>query len=236
MPYRESWGLESCLNYKAQFSPSSSLNWIQQFQVRTIVRVLNQIDRMDFGLHLDFASGFGRWVKLLEGRFPKQIGFDSSIHMRKLARVVNENADFFCIPVKAENLLPAKDINVLITSFRFFLNAEADDLKDFELFIRQVTSVANSVTLIFNVHGMRRSYRQVNMILKNVKFKQYNSNEINSWIMKQKFQPIAVYGFGYLPPKLIQKIPMLLKVEKQLQSFGRPIFSYDRLFIAKYDQ
>jgi ubiquinone/menaquinone biosynthesis C-methylase UbiE len=102
--------------------PGRSLMWEMEKQV-----VLRQLPKVgDRGSYLDFAAGTGRLLSLVASQFDRSWALDISGEMLTIAReacpsAVIVNADFRADPAPLSGL--SFD---LITSFRFFPNAEPD--------------------------------------------------------------------------------------------------------------
>jgi len=90
-----------------------------------ILQILDKyFDGRDIHL-LDFACGTGRIAGFLENRVTTSTGIDVSDSMLAIARNKLHRTEVINADITEENILKPKKFN-LITSFRFFLNAEPE--------------------------------------------------------------------------------------------------------------
>lgn len=114
---------------------------------------LDQILRNHFqnrDVHLlDYACGTGRITNFLEDKTDTSVGVDVSPSMLAQAREKLNRTELIQADLTADNVLRGRKFN-LITSFRFFLNAEADLRLDVIKILASLLS-ADGV-LVFNNH------------------------------------------------------------------------------------
>lgn len=133
------------------YAPESWHSWIwhlEQTQVRPLIRGL--VAGRGESLALDFATGTGRVLKLLEDEVPAVVGIDTSPAMLAAARARVPRARLVLGDLLEEPSLIGTGFDI-ITAFRFFLNVEPGlrrpVLMDLSGRLRDRDS-----RLIFNVH------------------------------------------------------------------------------------
>jgi SAM-dependent methyltransferase len=124
--YRESHKYEGKgAEYEAYYEnkPWQSYLWSREREI--ILRILEKyFTGRDVHL-LDFACGTGRITELLENRVKTSTGIDVSGSMLDIAREKLKRTEIIEADITAENVLKPRKFN-LITSFRFFVNAEPE--------------------------------------------------------------------------------------------------------------
>lgn len=148
---------------------------------------------------LDFACGTGRILSLAERHFPETWGVDVSDSMLAIARRECERSTLVCQDLTREPLAERFD---LVTSFRFFLNAEPD------LRARALVALRRCLrpdgVLIANVHVNRRSplgvaYRTRNWLLDEQRANTLGYEEFERLLNAHGFVVEEVHWYSYLP-------------------------------------
>ena len=141
-------------DYHRLFSdnPYARLLWI--LERRVLDRVARGLPRSGSLRHLDFACGTGRIIAHLEQYCGESLGVDVSLSMLRVARRTAPGASFLCADITSTPLLQDQRFD-LVTTFRFFLNAEPP------LRLAAMKKLASLLTtdgvLVFNNHRQHRS-------------------------------------------------------------------------------
>jgi ubiquinone/menaquinone biosynthesis C-methylase UbiE len=116
-------GEQKALAYAAQFDDARTVKYLHwQLEKLILTRILAQYGMRSMDL-LDFACGTGRVISFLEDRFRNSTGVDISPNMLRLASQQCSKSTLICADVTQNDCLNNKKYDV-ITSFRFFLNAQ----------------------------------------------------------------------------------------------------------------
>jgi SAM-dependent methyltransferase len=154
--YRESH-LEKGQDYHAKFQsyPHRAMLW------RKEQAVLEDMMRRLFAnrppAHLDFACGTGRILGLLAPWCRASTGVDISASMLDVARETAPSAELIEADITGNDVLGERRFE-LVTSFRFFRNAE-DQLR-LAAFRAMLTHLADDGYLVFNNHESRDALSQ----------------------------------------------------------------------------
>ena len=148
---------------------------------------------------LDFACGTGRILNVNEEFFDDSYGVDISESMMDVARERCEKSEVIQQDITKEPLQGTFDV---ITSFRFFLNAE-EKLRE-EVLCALRKNLNDSGYLVINVHVNSRSflglvYRLRNKLLKKHVANTLGYNEFKKLLNQTGFQIKEDYWYSYWP-------------------------------------
>lgn len=155
---------------------------------------------------LDFACGTGRITEFLENRVITSTGIDVSGSMLAVARKKLKRTEIIEADITAENILEPRKFN-LITTFRFFLNAEP------ELRSVAIKALAGLLDedgyLVFNNHQNSGSpwirLRNAHYRKKNPEgiFNVMSIEQMKNLVEEAGLQIIEIYPVGFFnPPKV----------------------------------
>jgi len=158
--------------------------------------------------YLDFACGTGRIISFLETKVNRSFGIDVSKDMLELAKNKVTNSEFIQGDISKEPSLIKGKYN-LITSFRFFLNAQ-DTLRHKILDVLY-KKLSKDGIFILNIHGNKFSLRFFSVFLRKYIFRQ-TVNQLSFWEMKNiltehNFKIIDFCGIGFITTKLYRLVP-----------------------------
>jgi len=124
--YRESHKYEAKgAEYEAYYQNKAWQRFLWSREQEIILKILEKyFAGRDVHL-LDFACGTGRITQFLENRVKTSTGVDVSGSMLAIAKEKLKRTEIIEADITAENVLKPRKFN-LITSFRFFLNAEPE--------------------------------------------------------------------------------------------------------------
>lgn len=162
--------------------------------------------------YLDFASGTGRIVTLLEKYAEKSISIDISKEMQEQAKKKCAITEFICADITQEKI-PIEHVD-LVTAFRFFGNAEdalrISVLKSLNAYLKDngmlvINNHRNPLAIKNILHritgGDREldlSYFKIRRLLKQHGFKIIKTYAIGAWILRDKYaqslQPNSKYA------------------------------------------
>lgn len=175
--------------------------------VRFIANYLRDVDIN----YLDFACGTGRIISFLETKVGRSSGVDISGDVLELAKNKVKNSKLVKGDLSKEPSLIKGKYN-LITSFRFFLNAQ-DTLKHGVLNVLY-EKLSKDGIFILNIHGNKFSLRFFSILLRKYILHQ-TVNQLSFWEMKNiliehKFKIVDFCGIGLTTPKLYKLVPKRL--------------------------
>ena len=146
-------------DYDESFSPE--VNPYRAMVWRLEQRALDQVFRDHLGSaavdHLDFACGTGRILAHFTGRVTSATGVDVSPAMMEVARRAAPGAELVEADLTEQDVLGERQFN-LVTSFRFFPNAEPELRR--AVFGVLARHLDRSGVLVFNNHKNRNSLRR----------------------------------------------------------------------------
>jgi len=151
------------------------------------------------GNYLDFACGTGRILKVAEDYFDKTMGVDVSESMLNIARDSCTKSEIVLADITQRNLPYSFDI---VTSFRFFLNAEKSLKVEALAAIKKMLNPKGF--FIANIHVNSDSPLGLIYRLRNIIFRKKIANtmsyeEFKRLLETQGFRVDAVYWYSYLP-------------------------------------
>ena len=233
---------------------------LEQFTLDRIIKEINL--RKKIKTLIDFACGTGRILHYLshnpELKGSKLIGVDISNNMLVVAR---EKLDTKIIELIRGDIITDQKLRDeiskysphMITSFRFFLNAEETLRKDVLESFKGITR--SDYTLIGNVHGGKPSLRSFDMLscqilqlikklLKkqdknNCNFNFLSQSHMKKLLIESDYTNVRIYPIAFLPRLTVRRLKLPRKlyiiIEKTLQKI--PFikgFATDYIFTAEY--
>ncbi len=186
--------------------------------------------------YLDFASGTGRIIELLEKYAKKSISIDISKEMQEQAKKKCKVTEFICADITQENI-SIEPVD-LITAFRFFGNAE-NNLRMSVLKLLNTYLKENGMLVINNhrnplaiknilhrITGGNRdldlSYFKLRSLLEQCGFKIIKTYAIGAWILRDK------YAQSLQPDSKLTN-----RLESAFRSGKFSILSPDMIIVAK---
>jgi SAM-dependent methyltransferase len=164
-----------------------------------IETIFTEISEQGASSCLDFACGTGRITKVAEDIFDEVTGVDISSEMLKVARQQLTSATLIEQDITTTPLSSEYDV---ISSFRFFLNAES------ELRISTLKTLhgllSDQGTLIINVHVNKHSplgiiYRARNLIARRTVANTLGWGDFSNYLTKAGFTVQYTQWYGYYP-------------------------------------
>lgn len=201
--------------------------------VKFITRYLRDVDIN----YLDFACGTGRIISFLETRVKRSFGVDISGDMLELAKTKVTSSKLIKGDISKEPSL-IKGKHNLITSFRFFLNAQ--DILKHEVLDVLHKKLSKDGIFVLNIHGNKFSLRFFSVLLRKYIFHQI-VNQLSFWEMKNilirhNFKIVDFCGIGFVTPKLYKLFPKRLfgTVETMLRRVSfLNYFAVDLILVCK---
>lgn len=172
--------------------------------------ILNEIlSEKSFDRYMDFACGTGRILSEFEKYAKYSIGIDISEEMLEKAKKKNLKSELILgDAIESPHLIKGK-FN-LITSFRFFLNADPSLRENTFKLIK--SKLSENGLLIFNNHGNRKSLRHFIKYIKTINkyeiFNELSHEEIMDLLDKHGFHLIDTYPINYFPKIVIKLFPI----------------------------
>jgi len=157
---------------------------------------------------MDFACGTGRILSVLENYCSKSIGVDVSEEMLKQARKKCKKSTLIKGDL-TENTSLIKEKFDIITSFRFFLNAEKP-LR--EKTVKELYKhLKKGGLFIFNIHGNKTSIRFFGRLIKKIFRKKVRGElsikDMKVLLKKNNFKIKKVIGLSYMPKITYKVLP-----------------------------
>lgn len=213
---------EHSIFYNSIYSVDSYDNRVWALEKRTLDKILNKYygGEQKIKDYLDFACGTGRICGFIESRAENSIGVDVSKEMLKIAKKKCLKTKLVLLDATKNNILNNKHFD-LITSFRFFLNAEKK-LK------RKVLSEMSKMLkkdgiLIVNIHGNRQSIRHLPFAIRNLFdnetfLSELTKNEFEKYLKEQNLVIKELYGLSFMPVFFAKILPyeLWLFIEKSI--------------------
>jgi SAM-dependent methyltransferase len=163
--------------------------------------------------YLDFACGTGRILAHVAASFEASMGIDISDEMQKHARAKCPDAKFLLGDITNDDYI-RKEAGAagpfdLITSFRFFLNAENDLRVQALQALRPLLSPDG--TFIFNVHKNRTSLTWWPKARKQQKLgeipESLTTDYVGAICREAGFRIVSMHGYMFLPDNLSLRVP-----------------------------
>jgi len=220
------------------YGTKSHDSFIWSLQKKCLISIVENLKRCHESLiHLDFACGTGRVISVLDGITEKSTGLDISKEMIEIAQEKVKKSDLLVGNILEEPEIVDSNYD-LITTFRFFLNAEPE-LR--ESVMRSLSSRLRDKDsrLIFSIQGNSQSFRHLSIACRNWKGEQHHEMSLRDVRRLVEDAGLVIeswYGFGVSPAllhrtmlsplvKLVDRVAIKLPVLKR--------FSYDLLFVCK---
>jgi SAM-dependent methyltransferase len=192
---------------RVRYGGPSHDNWLWGLEQQYLTDV---VDRHLVGRpirYLDFACGTGRILAFLESRVAESTGVDISANMLELARPKLRRSELIVGDPTTDPFLVPGPYD-LITSFRFFLNAQ-DELRSAALRVLH-GALADDGLLVLNIHGNRWSLRLPSVLFHRYvlrETKPIRVNQLSYWKMRRLlrrhgFEVVELRGYGFLPRRL----------------------------------
>ncbi len=187
---------------------------------------------------MDFACWTGRISKFLEFYFDNIDWIDISNNMLDIARAKTSKVKYYLGDITNNTFNLEKKYD-LITTFRFFLNAEQKLREDW---LKSLYKYLNKDSLlIFSNHWNKFSLRSIKVFLKKIIWiKKWNNElshkEINNLLNSNWFKIIKIYPISFLPQFLYKLFSynLIKKIEKKLQNVNfLKLYAVDIIYIVK---
>lgn len=189
--------------------------------------------------YLDFACGTGRVLSFVEQFTTKSTGIDVSKNMLNIAKNKLKKSQLINCDLTEDDIIEDKRYD-LITSFRFFLNAQEDLRKKIMSLLSK--KLTNDGLFIFNIHGNTSSYHLLAVVLGKLGIKQVELNHLSYFktlnlIKNSNLKLIKVYGVGFIPSSFYRWFKRLRKFLMNLDRAFSHIsflkyFARDMIFIC----
>lgn len=213
--YRDLFKGEGANSYSQLYADSSIEHQLSVIERRICRELIKEGIKNRF-VHLDFACGTGRIMNFFSDLTELQIGIDVSSDMLGIARnctkaklILSEN---YSEVVDSLN----KEDTILISAFRFILNAEPRDVEDFVLFCERILAVTGKCYLLINNHGNKHSLRTLTPGVLSQNGNVLNHKKFQRKLISLNFRVIATREMQLLPSGILRIIPFLIKVEKRV--------------------
>jgi trans-aconitate methyltransferase len=235
--YRQSHiGADKARSYHQQFYKNKyrSFIWNEEKNILNIIikKYYNKKIR-----HLDFACGTGRIVEHLVKQTEVSVGVDVSEDMLSIARK-NESSktQFILADLTKEDALGKQRFN-LITSFRFFPNAQ-DELRQTSM-ARLVSHLEKDGYLVFNNHKNYTSnlYRLARIVGKK-DLGEMKNDDVLQLCESNNLKVIDTFHIGFIPSSdQFQIFPIwALRLIESANSKVKPLkyFSFNVIYVCKH--
>lgn len=151
--------------------------------------------------YLDFACGTGRIISFLEGEVAESTGVDISQNMLNVAKTKTKKTRLINADLLENNVIKDSQYD-LITSFRFFLNAQEELREDMLKLLSQQLSPDG--TLIFNIHGNSSSYYLILVLMNKLGIRKEKVNHMSYFNALKLIDTSGLvvqrsYGIGIVP-------------------------------------
>lgn len=194
-------------NYDISFELSDYRQFILDWEIKVLNKIVSEtlVNRDNY---LDFACGTGRITKILEPFFLSSYGIDVSKSMLKEAESKLNKTILIEQDITEDNPFEANQMD-LISSFRFFLNAE-EDLRTEVL--KQLHNILSPTGyLVFNIHNNKTFINRVidrlaiaKKKLNGERFipqKSFSIKETERLLKENKFETVKLYHRVLIPIK-----------------------------------
>jgi SAM-dependent methyltransferase len=204
MPYRVSHrGADKAADYDHDFwafGTAKAQNW--HIERRLLERVFDAVLPAPPQRAVDFACGTGRVLAELEARVPDTYGIDISPEMLAIARERCPGSKLICrdVTTSTEPLDLGGPVHV-VTSFRFFLNAEPALRRAALAWIHDNLSPDGRLVANFhlNPNSLRGTYLRIRLFRRRSRLPMLSLREIAALLADCGFAVEHVQGYEYLP-------------------------------------
>jgi len=191
-------------SYSRSFIDNSYRVFIWKWEKYILKKQINRFKKNKKKInYLDFACGTGRIISFLENYAENSIGIDVSESMLKVGRTNVKKSKLIKADITHKNTLINEKFN-LITSFRFFLNAQPE-LR--EKVLKEISVLlAKDGFFIFNIH-MNNKCILANLIKLYLKLRNKDTSDFNTLSISEMknnldkvgLKIIDVYYKGIIP-------------------------------------
>lgn len=196
--------------YEARFAPKTFEDIISRIEQDYLQRVLKTFSDMKEIQYLDFACGTARILSFMESHVGYARGIDIAAPMLELAKQKVKTAELLCRDITAQGEIVEAKYD-LITSFRFFLNAEPT-LRE-AVMGRLVARLKDGDSrLVFNVHGILNSHKALTWAFENgvsaftkrpTKMRALTQQAVVALVEAAGLEVVDVYGYDLLSSKAL---------------------------------
>lgn len=197
-------------------------------------RIVGGLGKSSGITHLDFACGTGRVISFLEVLTHKSMGIDISPSMLEIARQ-NVSSELIEADITQSNPFSGQQFD-LITSFRFFPNAEPELRED--VMAQLVSLVSNNGRLVFNNHRNTDSFfASIKNRFSGTEYPGMSRAEVENLIEKFGFEVDRVFSLGIFPdsfsPKIIPSSVLFCFEKIFLKVMNSFRLGYDEIYVCK---
>lgn len=212
--------------------------FVWELQSARLASIFDKLKETHNGLtHLDFACGTGRIISFVENYTKESTGIDISESMLSIAKDKVTKAKLLMGDISSNHEICATSYSV-ITTFRFFLNAEPPLRKRMMEFLSAHLN-GSEARLIFNIQGNKHSLRHLAIKWRTNKGERINEMsyiEVRQLVEESGLEIESWHGFGVVPPFLHRSLlGSLMRIVDRI--FAKLPFmklvSYDLLFVCK---
>lgn len=156
--YRQTFqGNDAVVEYESRFAAGKYGRVLSDIEYQFLDQLLLRYPDPARLSYLDFACGTGRIISHVEGQVGSSVGIDVAQPMLDVAQIKLRRSRLVCKDVAVEGDVPEATYD-LITSFRFFLNAEPP-LRRRVMHALASRLRANDSRLVFSVQGILDSHK-----------------------------------------------------------------------------
>lgn len=164
--------------------------------------VVDRIRELSVSTALDFACGTGRILSVLEQNVGAASGVDISEGMADMARERCSKSTVSVGDITSDGSLVATPVD-LVTSFRFFLNAEDDLRRDVLRALRSRLKSGGALIANFhlNPHSLAGLHVRLSALGRTKKRRMLSLRAVEELLANEGFKVERVRGYGYLGPR-----------------------------------
>lgn len=212
--------------------------FIWELQSTRLASIFDELNRSHSGLtHLDFACGTGRIISFVENFTKESTGIDISESMLSVAKKKITKAKLLVGDISDNQDICVTTYSV-ITTFRFFLNAEPPLRKRVMEFLSARLD-GSEARLIFNIQGNKHSLRHLAIKWRTKKGERINEMsyiEVRQLVEESGLEIESWHGFGVVPPFLHRSLlgSLMRIVDRMFTKLPfMKLVSYDLLFVCR---
>lgn len=220
------------------YGPGSYDQFIWELQSTRLASIFDELSRSHRGLtHLDFACGTGRIISFLENFTKESTGIDISESMLSIAKKKVTKAKLLVRDISNNQDIDAATYSV-ITTFRFFLNAEPPLRKTVMAFLSERLDGSEG-RLIFDIQGNKHSLRHLAIKWRTKKGERGNEmsyNEVRQLVEDSGLEIESWHGFGVVPAFLHRSLlgSLMRIIDRMFTKLPfMKLVSYDLLFVCR---
>ena len=217
--------------YDNLYKENSTDSYIFKLQREQVFKFLTTVIKpTENDLHFDFACGTGRWISALGIFYKNQFGYDINEEMLKRVELRSVTPFLSTDLPLLENKLEVKQ-NVVVTSFRFFLNTDLSGRDSLFNSCKRIASNRDKTLLILDIHGTSPSIRNLWIKFSGKDANNFSRKEFKKYINANNCELIKTMHVQYLPGSLL-KWKLFQFVNTLLVSFQFPFLSiWDTHFV-----